>query len=264
MQPSDPLPGASPAGTSRADGAARVLDPPVFSLSFFLRGMRGAISVPGLVLVATFMGFGGLLHDIGFPIGAGVLSTLLIWALPAQVILVGSLASGAALPAVAVAVCLSGVRLMPMVVAVMPLMRGKRPNLAMELLGAHFIAVTMWVEAFRLLPPVPVEGRPSYAIGLGSGLTSMNMVATGAGFYLTALLPGPLAVALLLLTPISFTILLVRNARETVDWLAIACGAGLAPLVVGAPGGLDLFWSGVGGGTLAFVLARLIGRWRAP
>ncbi|WP_248310402.1 AzlC family ABC transporter permease [Bosea sp. 117] len=227
---------------------------------WLLRGLRGSLSVPAAVLFATFVGFGGLLHDVGFPVGAGVLSTFLVWALPAQVILIGGLASGTPLPALAVAVCLSGVRLLPMVVAVMPLMRGRRPRLLTEIVCAHFVAVTLWVEAFRLLPGVPSVGRPPYALGLGLGLVGQSMAGTAIGYYLTGGLPGPLAVALLLLTPISFTILLVRNARQTVDWLAIAFGAGLAPLVVGSAGGLDLFWSGVGGGTLAFFAARLMER----
>jgi predicted branched-subunit amino acid permease len=223
---------------------------------WFLRGMVGSLAVPGFVLVATFVGFGGLLHDVGFPIGAGLLSTLFIWALPAQVILVGGIGAGASLPAVAVAVCLSGVRLLPMVVSVMPLMRGPKPQLWRELVCAHFIAMTMWVEALRLLPHVPKVGQPTYAMGLGTGMTLMSMAGTAFGFYLTNVLPGPFAVALLLLTPISFTILLVRNAKAPVDWLAIGLGAAISPLAVNSPGGLDLFWAGVGGGTLAFFIAR--------
>ncbi|MBS9476624.1 AzlC family ABC transporter permease [Ancylobacter sp. VKM B-3255] len=218
--------------------------------------MAGALAVPGFVLVATFVGFGGLLHDVGFPIGAGLLSTVLVWALPAQVILVGGIGAGAPLPAVALAVCLSGVRLLPMVVSLMPLMRGPRPRLFHEILCAHFVAVTMWVEALRLLPKVPPVGRPAYTIGLGTGLTVMSTGGTAFGYYLTNALPGPLAVALLLLTPISFTILLVRNAKAPVDWLAIGLGAAISPLAVNSPGGLDLFWAGVGGGTLAFLIAR--------
>jgi hypothetical protein len=120
----------------------------------------------------------------------------------------------------------------------------------------------MWVEGFRLLPKVPVAGRPSFTIGLGSGLIAISVAGNLAGFFLTDSLPGPLSVALLLLTPISFSILLVRNAKAHVDWLAIALGAALSPLVIGSPGGLDLFWSGVGGGTLAFATAKLL-RWQA-
>ena len=225
-------------------------------LRWFFQGVWASFSVPGCVLVATFIGFGGLLHDIGFPIGAGVLSTVLIWALPAQVILVGGVASGASLPTLAIAVCLSGVRLMPMVVSLMPLMRGSKPRLLSELVCAHFVAVTMWVEGFRLLPKVEADGRPAFAIGLGAGLTTISAAGTALGFFLTHNLPGPLAVALLLLTPISFAILLVRNSRTPVDWLAIGFGAVLSPLVANSSGGLDLFWSGVGGGTLAFLIAR--------
>jgi len=233
-----------------------ISSPPASPTRWFFRGMRGAWSAPGLVLLATFVGFGGLMHDVSFPIFAGLLSVLLIWALPAQVILIGGLGAGASLPALALAVCLSGARLMPMVVALMPLMRGARPRLWKELLCAHFVAVTMWAEGFRLLPGVAAEGRPAYACGLGAGLIALSMAGTAIGFYLSHTLPGPLAIALLLLTPISFTILLVRNARRTVDWLAIGLGAGISPLVANSPGGLDLFWAGVGGGTLAFLIAR--------
>lgn len=225
-------------------------------LRWFFQGVWASFSVPGCVLVATFIGFGGLLHDIGFPIGAGLLSTVLVWALPAQVILVGGVASGASLPTLAIAVCLSGVRLMPMVVSLMPLMRGPKPHLLREIVCAHFVAVTLWVEGFRLLPKVDIAGRPAFAMGLGAGLVTLSTGGTALGFYLTHTLPGPLAVALLLLTPISFAILLVRNSSAPVDWLAIGLGAALSPLVANSPGGLDLFWSGVGGGTLAFLIAR--------
>ncbi|MCS0505250.1 AzlC family ABC transporter permease [Ancylobacter mangrovi] len=225
---------------------------------WFLRGAVASLSAPGFVLLATFLGFGGLLHDLGFPIVAGLLSTVLVWALPAQVILVGGLASGSSLPALAIAVCLSGVRLLPMVVSLMPLMRGRRPRLWQELLCAHFVAVTLWAEGFRLLPKVPTAARPAFSVGVGAGLMTTSVIGTAAGFYLTNVLPAPLAVALLLLTPISFTILLVRNAKARVDWLAIVLGAAISPFASYLPGGLDLFWAGVGGGTLAFLIARLL------
>ncbi|MBS7540881.1 AzlC family ABC transporter permease [Ancylobacter lacus] len=225
--------------------------------------MRGATAVPGLVLIAAYIGFGGLAHGLGLAFLPTLASTLFVWALPAQVILVGGLGDGTALPALALAVGLSGVRLLPMVVSLMPLMRGRRPRLWLELICAHFVAVTMWVEALRQLPPVPTEGRPAYALGLGAGLTLMCVAGTTIGFYLMSSLPGPLAVGLLMLTPISFSILLVRNAAVPMDWFAIAAGTVLAPLVAGSPGGLDLFWSGVGGGTIAFLAGEGLARIRA-
>ena len=38
--------------------------------------------------------------------------------------------------------------------------------------STHFIAVTLWVECFRLLPQVPRERRIAFTHGLGTGLVS--------------------------------------------------------------------------------------------
>ena len=58
-------------------------------------------SQQGYVLWATFVGFGGLAHDASFPFGATLLSTLLIFAIPAQVLLIDGY--GAGTPAAAIA-----------------------------------------------------------------------------------------------------------------------------------------------------------------
>ena len=59
------------------------------------------------VIVVTYIGFGALAHDYGFPVGWATLSTALMWAGPAQVIVVTALGSGAAIFEVALAVGLS-------------------------------------------------------------------------------------------------------------------------------------------------------------
>ncbi len=225
-------------------------------------GARAGVSVPGLVLFASYIGFGGLLHGVGFPLGPGLLSTLLIWALPAQVILVGGLVAGNALPAIALAVGLSSIRLLPMVVAIAPYLRGRRRHLWVDLLCAHFVAMTVWVEGTRLLPPLPAEGRLPFAMGLGNALLGLALCGTLAGFLLAGELPLPLAGALLFLTPASFTILMVRGSQTPLDWMALGFGLVSAPLVSGLSGGLDLMIGGVGGGTLAYLVARWLRRVR--
>ena len=77
------------------------------------------------------------------------------------------------------------------------------------------------------------------------------------GFYLAAGLPPLFAGALLFLTPISFLLSTARNARAMVDRLALVFGLALAPLVAILHVQLDLMWSGVVGGTLAYGIHRL-------
>ena len=62
---------------------------------------------------------------------------------------------------------------------------------------------------------------------------------------------------LLFLTPISFLISTTRNRRLMSDWLALAFGLVLGPLMAAWQMGLDLLWSGVLGGSLAYGIHRL-------
>jgi len=226
-------------------------------LGWFLNGAWHGISVPALVVFASYTGFGALLHGIGFPLGAGLLSSLLIWALPAQVILVGGLAAGTALPALAVAVGLSSMRLLPMVVSVAPYMRGPRRSLPLELLCAHYVAMTVWVEGLRLLPHLPGEARVAFTLGLGNALLCASLVGTVLGYQMAGQVPAPLAAGLLFLTPLSFSVLMVRNAATLADALPLVAGFAIMPLTLGLDGGLDLLIAGVGGGTIAYTIDRI-------
>jgi hypothetical protein len=82
----------------------------------------------------------------------------------------------------AIAVTVSAIRLFPMVVSVLPLMRTPQTKRRHLVLATHFIAVTLWVECYRLLPKVPRERRIAFTHGLGCGLLTVCMVATTLGY----------------------------------------------------------------------------------
>src|SRR6187549_3237895 len=177
------------------------------ALSSFMRGFAAAWRSPfAYVLFGTFVGIGALGHDFGFSPLWMVLSTALIWAAPAQVILISALGTGAGAIEAAIAVALSGVRLLPMVVALLPMLRTEGTRTRDLLLPAHFTAISMWVEALRLLPSLPREQRIAFRNGLSVGLALSAVLATAAGFYLAGSLPPLYAAALLFLTPLSFTV----------------------------------------------------------
>lgn len=226
------------------------------SFGWYLKGAATALSVPGLVLFAGYIGYGGLLQAVNFPIIAGLLSTLLVWALPGQIILIGGLATGTGLLAVALAIGLSSLRLFPMVMSIAPYLRGTRRNVAMDLFTAHFVAMTLWVEGLRLLPKMPVDGRRPFAMGMATALLILSLCGTAGGFFMAGELPKHLAIGLLFLTPISFSVLMVRGATGVMDWVALGVGFFLTPFVVGLGGGMDLMVSGLGGGTLAYLVGR--------
>ncbi len=224
----------------------------------FMDGLKAASrSVFVIVLVGSYISIGALAHDLGFALGWTVLTTALVWAAPAQVILITSLGSGATPVEAAIAVGLSGIRLFPMVVALLPVLRSKHTRTRQLLLPAHFTAVSMWIETLRLAPAVPRENRIAFANGLGSGLMLVAATAMVAGFHLAGVLPRPLVAAMLFLTPMAFFTSAWRNSRLLSDRAAFLIGVVMAPLLAYEHVGLDLLWTGLLGGTAAYGFHRL-------
>ncbi len=217
-----------------------------------------ASTVLTLVLFATYLGIGALAHDTHFSLGWVLASTLFVWAGPAQIILISTLGSGATVVQAAIAVTVSAIRLFPMVVSVLPLVRSPETKRRQLILATHFIAVTLWVESFRLLPQVPRGRRIAFTHGLGCGLVSVCLVANVIGYTLAANLPQLFGAAILLLTPLAFLLSTARNCRQLADILALGLGLALYPLVSRLHTGVDILISGISAGTIAFA----VHRWR--
>jgi predicted branched-subunit amino acid permease len=204
------------------------------------------------VLFATYLGIGALAHDTKFSLLWALLSTVLVWAGPAQIILISTLGSGATVVQAAIAVTLSAIRLFPMVVSVLPLLRTPTTKRRHLVLAAHFIAVTLWVECYRLLPQIPRERRIAFVHGLGCGLLIVCLTATALGYGLAANLPQLFAAAILMLTPLAFLLSTARNSRQISDILALVLGLALYPAVAILNTGVDILISGVAAGTIAY------------
>jgi hypothetical protein len=185
-----------------------------------------------------------------------MLSTALQWAGPAQVILVTGLGPGAVLIETAVAVALSSVRLLPIVVALMPVVKREDARPWELIFPAHFMAVSVWVEAMRHAPALPRAHRISFCNGVGLTLLAIGTAATALGYYLQAVLPALFGAAAMFITPISFLVSTARNARQILERAALALGLVIGPLLAFSQVAFDLLWTGIIGGTIAYLLHR--------
>lgn len=220
---------------------------------WFLLGASNAASVPGLILCTAHIGFAGLAQEAGITVAQAVFMIAAIWALPGMVVMLGAVMSGAGLFAVAFAVALSSIRLTPMVVALVPELRGGRTRKLTLYLLAHFVAVTSWVIAMTTVHAVPREFRTSYYFGLGLILIMINMVVVAAVYAIADELPPIVAAGLFLLTPMYFLTSLWGSARERAGHVAMVLGLVLGPVLHLAVPGFDLLGAGLIGGGLAYV-----------
>lgn len=219
---------------------------------WYLRGVRASFSVPGLILTSAFVGFAGLAREAGLTLAEAVFMTGVVWALPAKVVLVGAILSSNSLAAATFAVALSSVRLMPMVVAIVPEMRGPGTRRWILYFLSHFVAVTSWVIAMENLRRVPREMRTSYYAGLGSTLVIANMVVVAIVFLVAESLPPAASAALFLLTPMYFLTSLWGSARERAGHVAMLVGLVLGPVFHVVAPEFDLLAAGLIGGFAAY------------
>jgi predicted branched-subunit amino acid permease len=238
--------------------------PPHVAFQVFLDGILAAVrSVFFYVLVGNYIGLGALAHEVGFSFWWMALCTLIIWAAPAQVILVSTLTT-TSLFEVALAVTLTSVRFLPMVAAILPIMR--RPGVRQRdlLLPMHVTAISVWVEGMRLLPLMAPERRIAFYNGLGIGLMSGAIIGGAIGFVLASRLPPLLSAGLLFFTPMAILMSSARNSRTLLDGLAFALGLVIGPIIAAQKIGLDLMWTGLIAGSIAYAVHRVRETRRKP
>lgn len=220
---------------------------------------RGVIETPLLpssILLATFIGFGALARTAGLGLLDVLFMSIFVFALPAQVVLVDQIAHGAALVTIILAVAATGVRLLPMAVAFIPLIRDKRTPRWMEYLVAYFVAVTMWVEAMRRAPGVPRRLRAAYSLGIAVNLVVFATCGGAAGYLLAAGTPEAITAALLFMSPMYFMVSMLAGTKDVEGMLPIAIGIALGPLFHLMAPNLDLLLTGLIGGSLSYWIRR--------
>jgi predicted branched-subunit amino acid permease len=221
-----------------------------------MRGVRDALGVPLLVLMATFAGFVGLARDAGIGLGHTLYMVAFIWALPAQVVLVAQISAGASLLAATVAVTLSSVRLMPMVVALLPELRTPQTRRRSLYLVAGYIAVTSWVIGMTRAREIPRRSRIAWFAGVETTLVAANLGVATAVHLLAAGLPPLVSGLLAFLMPTYFLASLWTTARENASRLALAAGLTVGPAVHWWSAEFDLIAAGLAGGVAGILSLR--------
>ena len=231
---------------------------------WFLRGVRTAISIPAVILMSSFVGFAALAIESGMSMAHTVFMTGIVWALPAKVVLIGAINAGNGLAATAFAVALSSVRLAPMVVALVPEIRGPRTRNWVLYGLAHFVAVTSWVLAMQEVSRIPRAARASWYFGLGLTLVLLNVLVVAVVYSVAESLPQSVSAALFLLTPLYFLTSLWGSARERAGHVAMVAGLILGPIMAIVLPDFSLLATGIVGGLAAYAWHRLAPRRAGP
>jgi predicted branched-subunit amino acid permease len=220
----------------------------------FWNGVRQALALPALILGAGFLGFGSAAKQSGLPFLEAVLATATIWALPGQIAFVELFALGTPLLLVVLGVALANMRLLPMVVTLLPLLRRPGQPAWHAYVMAHFIAVTSWANAVRVLPGLPMAVRSAWFMGFAGSIWLATIVGTALGYHLAGVVPVSVGLALMFLNPIYFLLIMLDDLSQPTKAAALLCGGVAGPLFHLLSPAWALLLTGLVAGSLAFLI----------
>jgi predicted branched-subunit amino acid permease len=225
----------------------------------FWQGIRDALGAPVLVLFAGMVGFGAMGRTHGFDAWMTGLTSLLMFALPGQVVMLEMFISGSSILAIGFAVTLTSTRFVTMVVTLFPQLHRRDRN-PLLYLWVHMLAMTAWAVSMREFPRMQPQHRLNYFIGLALPCWLISPLGTVLGYFVAGWVPAPVTLALVFINPLFF-LLTFTDVKPWGNRLAIGLGCVLGPVFYMLDADSSLLLTGLVGGTAAYWMDR---RWLRP
>jgi predicted branched-subunit amino acid permease len=222
----------------------------------FWSGIRDAMGAPVLVLCAGMVGFGAMARSHGFDAWVTGLTSLLMFALPGQVVMLEMFISGSSLLAIGFAVTLTSTRFVTMVVTLFPQFHRRDRNLLLYV-WVHMLAMTAWAVSMREFPRMSPQHRLNYFIGLALPCWLISPLGTVLGYFVAGWVPTAVTLGLVFINPLFF-LLTFTDVKPWANRIAIGLGCLLGPLFFVWDADSSLLVTGLVAGTAAYVIDR---RW---
>ena len=225
----------------------------------FWQGIRDALGAPVLVLFAGMVGFGAMGRSHGFDAWMTGLTSLLMFALPGQVVMLEMFISGSSLLAIGFAVTLTSTRFVTMVVTLFPQLHRRDRN-PLLYVWVHMLAMTAWAVSMREFPSIAPKHRLNYFIGLALPCWLISPMGTVLGYFVAGWVPAAVTLGLVFINPLFF-LLTFADVKPWANRIAIGLGCILGPVFYVFDADSSLLLTGLVAGTLAYVVDR---RWLRP
>jgi len=226
----------------------------------FGSGIRDAAGAPAMVLFAGMVGFGAMGRTNGIDGWFTALSSLLMFALPGQVVLMEMAITGSSALAIALAVTLTSTRFVTMTVTLFPQFDDKDRNRSLYA-HVHLLAMTAWAVSMKEFATIESKHRLSYFLGLGLLCWSISLPGTVLGYFLAGLVPAPVTLGLVFINPLFF-MLTFTEVKPWINRIAIGLACILGPLFTVMDRDTSLLTTGLAAGTVAYFVDRKLIRKR--
>jgi predicted branched-subunit amino acid permease len=164
--------------------------------------------------------------------------------------------AGAPLLAIALAVALANMRLAPMTTVMLPVVKVEGRAAWRHYAAANWVAITCWALTMLHGPKLPQERRLAFFMGCAFVLWTASLIGCAIGFFAAGAVPGPVALALVMLNPIYFMLLCLQDLKQRPRALAMLLGAVFCAVLHPFVPDWSLLIAGVAGGSAGYLLGQ--------
>lgn len=220
----------------------------------FVHGIRDCFAAPGWGILASMTGFGTIAADLGEPLWRTLALTIGIWSMTGQLAFVQLTAENAASWTIVLAVTVANLRLLPLTLATIPLIRLQQGHSPHHLWIAQINSVTAFVQLLHVRRSFD-DRRALHFYFLGFAITCLlfGIAGTTLGHTAAATLPAEVIRTLVFTTPLYILLLSGRTPDGTL-FNAALLGCVIVPLASEWNSDWGIIVGGVAAGTLAFAL----------
>jgi len=227
------------------------------------QGVRDALGAPVLVLFTGMIGFGAMCRANGLDAWFATATSLLMFALPGQVVMLEMIITGSSLLAIGLAVSLTSTRFITMAVTLFPQLHEKDRNPKL-FASVHMMAMTAWAVSMREFSSMAPKYRLNYFLGLAFPCWLIAIPGTSLGYVVAGQVSPAVTLGLLFINPLFF-LLTFTEVKPWANRLAIVLGCLMGPVFYVLDRDTSLLSTGLVAGSLAYALdRRFIRRERQP
>ena len=226
----------------------------------FSHGFRDCVVAPGWGVFAAMAGFGSIAGEAGESLWRALVLMAGLWSMPGQVAFVELSAEGVVGLSMIVAVTVANLRMLPLTLASIPLLRDERGIRPRHFWLAQINSVTGFVQLKDASGRIEDQrSLARYFEGFCVGTLLLGALGTTLGHSLASHLPEQGLRTLIFVTPLYLLLLTVRT-RDAMMLSAAALGCVAVPL--GHLWSAD--WGVIAGGLAAGTLAFAVNETRRP
>ena len=192
----------------------------------FKNGLKKGFGLPGFAMGSAMIGFGALAFESNLDFLVAVASMLFLWSMPAMILFVTLISSGASLILMFTSIFLANVRTLFMVLSAFLNMKVNSKNISFydKIFWAQWVSPTGWTLIATNPDKISKNGLYSNFKGIAIGLVVMCFFGLSIGYFIFGNLSKELISIPIFFIPL-YLIILMLNAKERMYIITIISSA---------------------------------------